>query len=101
MTLTGYQTGNGIGNITLYLPKSAPEGSFTNRKTGELKDYPAVMRVEGSKGDRGRRIADPIYLFAEISLKYSISGFKGYLRGRSTAMMYEQFGELKFKYRSR
>ena len=44
---------------------------------------------------------DHIHLFVEIPPKYSVSGFMGYLKGKSAAMMYEQFGELKYKYRSR
>ena len=33
--------------------------------------------------------------------KYSISGIMGYLKGKSSTMLYEQFGELKYKYRNR
>ena len=33
--------------------------------------------------------------------KYSISGFMGYLKGKSSTTLYEQFGELKYKYRNR
>ncbi len=31
----------------------------------------------------------------------SVSGFMGYLKGKSSLMPYEQFGDLKFKYRNR
>ena len=44
---------------------------------------------------------DHIHLFVEIPLKLSISGFMGYLKGKSSTMLYEQFGELKYKYRNR
>ena len=44
---------------------------------------------------------DHIHLFVEIPPKLSISGFMGYLKGKSSTMMYEQFGELKYKYRNR
>ena len=37
----------------------------------------------------------------EIPPKLSISGFMGYLKGKSSTMLYEQFGELKYKYRNR
>ena len=30
-----------------------------------------------------------------------VSSFMGYLKGKSSTMLYEQFGELKYKYRSR
>lgn len=29
----------------------------------------------------------------------SVSGFMGYMKGKSSLMLYEQFGDLKFKYR--
>ena len=44
---------------------------------------------------------DHIHLFVEIPPKLSISGFMGYLKGKSSIMLYEQFGELKYKYRNR
>ena len=44
---------------------------------------------------------DHIHLFVEIPPKYSISGFMGYLKEKSSTMLYEQFGELKYKYRNR
>ncbi|WP_138295230.1 MULTISPECIES: IS200/IS605 family transposase, partial [unclassified Clostridium] len=33
--------------------------------------------------------------------KIAVSSFMGYLKGKSSTMMYEQFGELKYKYRNR
>ena len=44
---------------------------------------------------------DHIHLFVEIPPKLSISGFMGCLKGKSSTMLYEQFGELKYKYRNR
>ena len=44
---------------------------------------------------------DHIHLFVEIPPKLSIPGFVGYLKGKSSTMLYEKFGELKYKYRNR
>ena len=44
---------------------------------------------------------DHIHMFVEIPPKYSVSGFMGYLKGKSAAMMYEQFGDLKYRYRNK
>ena len=44
---------------------------------------------------------DHIHMLVEIPPKMSVSSFMGYLKGRSSTIMYEQFGELKYKYRSR
>ena len=42
--------------------------------------------------------ADHVHMLLEIPPKYSISSFMGYLKGKSSTMLYEQFGELKYKY---
>ena len=44
---------------------------------------------------------DHIHLFVEIPPKMSVSSFMGYLKGKSSTMLYEQFGELKYKFRNR
>ena len=44
---------------------------------------------------------DHIHMLLEIPPKYSVSKFMGYLKGKSATMLYEQFGELKYKYRNR
>ncbi len=41
---------------------------------------------------------DHIHMLLEIPPKMSVSGFMGYLKGKSSLMLYEQFGDLKFKY---
>lgn len=44
---------------------------------------------------------DHIHMLVEISPKMSMSSFVGYLKGKSSLMIYDQFGDLKFKYRNR
>ena len=44
---------------------------------------------------------DHIHMLLEIPPKMSVSGLMGYLKGKSSVMLYERFGELKFKYRNR
>ena len=44
---------------------------------------------------------DHIHLFVEIPPKMSISSFMGYLKGKRSTMLFEQFGELKYKFRNR
>ena len=44
---------------------------------------------------------DHIHLFVEIPPKIAVSSFMGYIKGKSTTMLYEQFAELKYKYRNR
>ena len=44
---------------------------------------------------------DHVHLFVEIPPKLSVSHFMGYLKGKSGTMLYEQFVELKYKFRNR
>ena len=44
---------------------------------------------------------DHIHMLVEIPPKVAVSSFMGYLKGKSSLMKYEQFPELKYKYRNR
>ena len=44
---------------------------------------------------------DHIHMLVEIPPKMKVSAFVGYLKGKSATMIYEQFGELKYKYWNR
>ena len=44
---------------------------------------------------------DHIHMLVEIPPKMAVSGFVGYLKGKSSTLIYEQFGELKYKYKNR
>ena len=44
---------------------------------------------------------DHIHMFVEIPPKLSVSTFMGYLKGKSSVMIYQRWGNLKFKYRNR
>lgn len=44
---------------------------------------------------------DHIHMLLEIPPKMSVSGVVGYIKGKSSLMIYEKFGNLKFKYRNR
>jgi len=44
---------------------------------------------------------DHVHMLLEIPPKYSVSGIMGYLKGKSSLMIYEKWGNMRFKYRSR
>ena len=44
---------------------------------------------------------DHVHMLVEIPPKMSVSSFMGYLKGKSSTMLYEQFSELKYKYKNR
>ena len=44
---------------------------------------------------------DHIHMLVEIPPKMSVASFVGYLKGKSSLMVYERFGDMKFRYRNR
>lgn len=49
----------------------------------------------------GEACPDHIHILLEIPPKISISSFMGFLKGKSSLMIYEKWGNMKFKYRNR
>ena len=44
---------------------------------------------------------DHIHMLIEIPPKYSVSGIMGFLKGKSSIMIYSKCGNMKYKYRNR
>ena len=44
---------------------------------------------------------DHVHMLVEIPPKYSVSQFMGYLKGKSSLMIYEKWRNIKYKYRNR
>ncbi len=44
---------------------------------------------------------DHVHMLLEIPPKISVSGFMGFLKGKSSLMIYQKWGNMKFKYRNR
>ena len=61
----------------------------------ELCQWKGVEIIEGEI------CLDHIHLLVSIPPKMSISGFMGYLKGKSSLMIFQRFGNMKFAYRNR
>ena len=44
---------------------------------------------------------DHVHMLVEIPPKMSVSSFLGFLKGKSSLMVYEKWGNMKYKYRNR
>ena len=56
---------------------------------------------EGIKIIEAEVCPDHIHMLIEIPPKIAVASFMGYLKGKSSLMLYEKFPELKYKYRNR
>ena len=61
----------------------------------DLCSYKGVTILEGEA------CPDHIHILLLIPPKYSVSNFMGYLKGKSSQIIYERWGNIKYKYRSR
>lgn len=73
---------------------------YQEKKTEVGKKLQQLCEWKGVRIIEAEACPDHVRLLAEIPLKKSVSSFMGYLK-KSSAMLYEQLGELKYKYRSR
>lgn len=44
---------------------------------------------------------DHVHMLVEIPPKLGVSGFMGYLKGKSSILIYQKYANMKFKYRNR
>lgn len=49
----------------------------------------------------GEVCPDHIHILVEIPPKHAVSSFMGYLKGKSSIMIYNKCGNMKYKYRNR
>ena len=73
---------------------------------GELKkDIGWILRKlcedKGAEIIEAEACPDHIHLLLSIPPKYSISSFMGYLKGKSSLMIFDRHANLKYKYGSR
>ena len=61
----------------------------------QLCAYKGVEIIEG------HLMSDHVHMLVSIPPKMSVSSFMGYLKGKSSVMIYERWGNMKYKYRNR
>jgi putative transposase len=61
----------------------------------QLCSYKGVELIEGSA------CIDHIHVCLSIPPKYSVSGIMGYLKGKSSLMLFEKFANMKYKFGNR
>ena len=85
----------------VFAPKYRRKVFYQEKKAAIGKILRQLCEWKGVKIIEAEACPNHIHLFVEIPPKISVSRFMGYLKGKSSTMLYEQFGELKYKYRNR
>ena len=85
----------------VFAPKYRRQIFYSERKKAVGEILRKLCEWKGVNILESECCPDHIHMLLEIPPKMSVSSFMGYLKGKSSLMPYEQFGDLKFKYRNR
>ncbi len=73
-----------------------------NEKREDIRDIIRTLcQWKGVEIIEGERCPDHIHLLVSIPPQMSVSGFMGYLKGKSSLMIFQKYGNMKFAYRNR
>ena len=85
----------------VFAPKYRRKAFYEEKRAAVGKILRQLCEWKGVKIVEAEVCPDHVHMLVEIPPKISVSSFMGYLKGKSSTMLYEQFGELKYKYRNR
>ena len=85
----------------VFAPKSRRKVYYNEKKRAIGKIFRQLCEWKGVNVIEAEACPDHIHMLLEIPPKIAVSRFMGYLKGKSTTMIYEEFPELKYKYRNR
>ena len=85
----------------VFAPKFRRKVFYGEKKREIGKILRTLCEWKGVKIVEAELCSDHIHMLLEIPPKIAVSSFVGYLKGTSTTMIFEQFPELKYKYRNR
>lgn len=85
----------------VFAPKFRRKIFYGEKKREIGKILRMLCEWKGVKIVEAELCSDHVHVLLEIPPKMAVSSFVGYLKGKSTTLIFAQFPELKFKYRNR
>ena len=85
----------------VFTPKYRRKIIFAQLRDSIKEIMQSLCKYKGVEILEGHLMPDHIHMLVSIPPKISVSSFMGYLKGKSSLMIYEQFPNLKYKYRNR
>ena len=85
----------------VFAPKYRRKVFFGQKRYEIGKIIRELCRWKGVDLLEAEACPDHIHILVEIPPKFSISNFMGFLKGKSRLMIYEKWGNMKYKYRNR
>ena len=85
----------------VFAPKYRRKEFYDNKRLEIGKILRDLCNWKGVNIIQAEVCIDHIHMFLEIPPKMSVSGFMGYLKGKSSLMIFEKWSNMKYKYRNR
>lgn len=85
----------------VFAPKYRRKEFYSNNRLEIGQIMRELCRWKGVNIINAEVCPDHIHMLVEIPPKISVSSFMGFLKGKSSLMIYERWGNMKFKYRNR
>ena len=87
----------------VFAPKYRRQVFYHDKKRAVGEILRKLWEWKGIKIIEAECCPDHIHMLIDIPPKMSVAGVMGYryIKGKSSLMLYDQFGDLKFKYRNR
>ena len=98
MTYTVYHIRNGIVSI---MSKYRRKAFYDARRLEIGQILRQLCEWKGVNILEAEECIAHVHILLEIPPKLSVSGFMGYLKGKSSQMIYEKWANARFKYRNR
>jgi putative transposase len=85
----------------VFAPKYRRKGIYGEKRTEIGKILRELCRWKGIEIIEANACPDHIHMLVAIPPKYSVSSIKGFLKGKSSLLLFERFANLKYKYGNR
>ena len=85
----------------VFIPKYRRKVIYNKLRKDLSEIISNLCRYKGVKIEEGHLMPDHVHLLLSIPPKYSVSSFMGYLKGKSTVMLFEKHANLKYKFGNR
>ena len=82
----------------IFTPKYRRKVIYAKVKRDIREIIKKLCKYKGVEIIEGHMMPDHIHLLVSIPPKLSVSDFMGYLKGKSTSMIYERHANMKYKY---
>ena len=85
----------------VFAPKYRRKVFFAEKRLEIREILRKLCQWKGVEIVEGEVCPDHIHMLVMIPPKMSVSGFMGYLKGKSSLMIFQKWGNMKFAYRNR